>query len=114
MSRGSSPVMRRTTRSTDRIVDRAVAGLHAAIARQAALALNREGRFDEARRLIERVARKIASYAGADLELQRIVSELRDEVEAFAMHMDALQAKQRHFASYSVQRVADGKARKRR
>jgi ABC-type transporter Mla subunit MlaD len=100
----------------DRVVDRAVARLHAALARQAALALNREGRFDEARQLIERVARKIASYAGTDLELRRIASELQDEVEAFAMHMDALQAKQRHFASYSVQhsRMADGKARKRR
>ena len=66
--------------------------------------------------MIERVARKIASYAGADPELQRIVSELRDEVEAFAMHMDALQAKQRHFASYAVQhsRTVEGKSRKRR
>jgi Ca-activated chloride channel family protein len=100
----------------NRVVDRAVARLYAALARQAALALNHAGRFDEARQLIERVALKLASYAGADPELQRIVSELRDEVEAFAIHMDALQAKQRHFASYSVQhsRTADGKARKRR
>ena len=100
----------------DRVVDRAVARLHAAIARQAALALNREGRFDDAREIVQRVARKIASYAGADPELQRIVAELRDEVEAFARHMDALSAKQRHFASYSVQhsRMADGKTRKRR
>lgn len=100
----------------DRVVDRAVARLYAAIARQAALALNREGRFDEARRQIENVARKIASYAGADAELRQIAAELLDEVEAFGMHMDALQAKQRHFASYSVQhsRMADGKSRKRR
>jgi Ca-activated chloride channel family protein len=100
----------------DRIVDRAVARLYAANARQAALALNHERRFDEARQLIERVARKIASYAGTDPELQRIVSELRNEVEAFAMHMDALEAKQRHFATYAVQhsRMADGKSRKRR
>lgn len=100
----------------DRVVDRAVARLYAALARQAALALNHEGRFDEARQLIERVARKIASYAGADRELQRIASELRDEVEAFARHMDALAAKQRHFASYAAQhsRTAEGKSRKRK
>ncbi len=100
----------------DRVVDRAVARLYAAIARQAALVLNREGRYDDARKAIDRVARKIASYAGTDPELRRIVSELRDEIEAFAVHMDALQAKQRHFASYAVQnsRTAEGKARKRR
>ncbi len=99
----------------DRVVDRAVARLYAALARQAALVLNGEGRFDEARRLIERVARKIASYAGADPELRRIVSQLRDEIGAFAMHMGVLEAKQRHFEAYSVQhsRMADGRARRR-
>jgi hypothetical protein len=100
----------------DRVVDRAVARLYAAIARQAALAFNQEGRLDEARQLLERVAQKIASYAGTDPDLQRIVSELRDDLEAFAGHLDALQAKQRHFASYAVQhsRTPEGKSRKRR
>ena len=71
--------------------------------------------MEEARQLLTRVAQKIASYAGTDPDLQRIVSELRDDVEAFAGHMDALQAKQRHFASYAAQhsRTAEGKSRKR-
>ena len=100
----------------DRVVDRAVARLYAALARQEALALNRAGDYDKARKVLERVARKIAAYAGDDPELRRIVAELRDEFDAFASHMDAVQAKQRHFASYSVQhsRMEDGKARKRR
>jgi len=100
----------------DRVVDRAVAGLYAAIARQAALELNRDGHFEAARRLIERVARKIASYAGTDPELRHLVTALRDETEAFAVHMDAMDAKRRHFASYNVQhrRMADGTALKRR
>jgi Ca-activated chloride channel family protein len=100
----------------DRVVDRAVASLYAAVARQAALQLNHERRFDEARQVIERVARKIASYAGSDPELQRIVAELRGEIDAFAMDMDAIEAKRRHFASYATQhlRTAEGKSRKRR
>lgn len=99
----------------DRVVDRAVASLYAALARQSALALNREGRFEEARALLGQVARKVASYAGSDLELARIVRELRDDLEAYAAHMDALAAKQRHFASYAAQhsRAADGKTRRR-
>jgi Ca-activated chloride channel family protein len=100
----------------DRVVDRAVAGLYAALARQAALELNRAGRFEEARRVVERVARKIASYAGTDPELRRIVSALRAEVESFGGSMDAMEAKRRHFASYNVQhqRMADGKSVRRR
>ena len=74
-----------TAQRRDRIVDRAVASLYAALARQAALAHNREGRYEDAHREIERVARKIAAYAGTDPELQRIVSELRNEMPAFSV-----------------------------
>jgi Ca-activated chloride channel family protein len=99
----------------DRVVDRAVAQLYVALARYEALGLNRDGRYAEARAVLERVARKIASYAGHDPELRRLVAELRHDVEAFVVHMDAVEAKQRHFASYSTQhsRAADGKTRKR-
>jgi len=99
----------------DRVVDRAVAGLHAAIARHRALELNQTGRYDEARRLLERVARKIAAYAGDDPELRQLVVALRAESEDYGAHMEAMEAKRRHFASYNVQhrRMADGKAVKR-
>lgn len=99
----------------DRVVDRAVARLLAALVRHAALALNREGRFAEARAALGKVAREIASCAGDDPELRRIVAELRDDLEAFTPRMDAVEAKQRHFASYATQhsRMSDGKARKR-
>ncbi len=97
------------------MVDRAVARVHAALARQEALALNRAGRYDDARHVLERVAAKIASYAGQDADLLEVVRGLRDDLDAFAVHMDAASAKQRHFASYAAQhsRMADGKARKR-
>lgn len=98
----------------DRIVDRAVAEAYAALARQQALVLNGEGRYDEARRLLERVARKIRSYAGGDAELTRIVRELLAETEEFAIHMDALTAKKRHFAAYSVMQSRTPEGRSRR
>lgn len=99
----------------DRVVDRAAARVYAALARQQALALNREGRYDDARRALERVAMKIADYAGTDAELREIVRSLREDLEAFAARMDPVLAKQRHFASYAAQhsRMADGKSRKR-
>jgi Ca-activated chloride channel family protein len=100
----------------DRVVDRAVAEFYAAEARQQALVLNREGRFDEARRVLERVARRIASYAGDDPELRAIVTRLRDESEMFAYQVDALAAKRMHFAAYAQisNRTADGKSRRAR
>ncbi len=99
----------------DRVVDWAAARVYAALARQQALALNREGRYDDARRVLERVAMKIADYAGHDAELREIVRSLREDLEAFAVRLEPLTAKQRHFASYAAQhsRMADGKSRKR-
>jgi Ca-activated chloride channel family protein len=98
----------------DRLVDRAVAAAYAALARQQALALNGEGRYDEARHLLERVARKIRSYAGADAELQQIVRELLAETEEFVVHMDAIAAKKRHFAAYSQMQSRTPEGRSRR
>jgi Ca-activated chloride channel family protein len=99
----------------DRMVDGAAARVYAALARQHALALNREGRYDDARRVLEKVAMKIADYAGHDADLRDIVRSLREDLEAFAVRMDPVLAKQRHFASYAAQhsRMADGKSRKR-
>jgi Ca-activated chloride channel homolog len=99
----------------DRVVDRAVAGVDVSLARQEALALNRESRYDDARRVLEQVAARIAAYAGDDAALRRIVWEVREDLAAFAVHMDPVQAKQRHFASYAAQhsRMPDGKTRRR-
>ena len=92
----------------DRVVDRAAARVYAALARQQALALNREGRYDDARCVLERVAMKIADFAGHDAELGEIVEGLREDLEAFAARMDPVLAKQRHFASLCRVAFADG------
>jgi len=100
----------------DRVVDRAVAGAYAALARQQALELNRAGQFDAARAVLEAVARKIASYAGTDKELRHIVDTLRSEFVDYGAAMSPVMAKQRHFAAYATlaSREPDGKAQKRR
>jgi Ca-activated chloride channel family protein len=67
------------TQPRDRGVDRAVARVFAARARQAAIASNRGGRFDVAAAGLFGVAERIAGYAGDDPELQAIVAELREE-----------------------------------
>lgn len=98
----------------DRFVDHFVAAIHAALARQQALLLNRDGRFDDARRLLERVARKVRSYAGSDAELHRIAREILAETEAYVTRMDAMAAKKRHFAAYAAvqSRTPEGRTRK--
>jgi Ca-activated chloride channel family protein len=99
----------------DRVVDRAVATLWAAQARQAALDLNRDGRYEEARRLLEQAAAKIRAIAGHDRELLAIAHDLVAEVRAYMHHMDALSMKRAHFATYAVSnmRTVEGKTRKR-
>jgi Ca-activated chloride channel family protein len=98
----------------DRDVDRAVAHLFAERARQAAVRLNREGAYDDARRALEGVRRRVAAYAGSDPELREIVAELRDEMPAYAAPMPELARKQRFYASNTMARMRtpDGKARK--
>ncbi len=98
----------------DREVDRVVARLFAERARQEAVRLNREGRFDDAGRVLEDVRRRVAAYAGSDAELREIVAGLRQDMPAYAAPMPELDRKQRYFASSMLQRVrtADGKVRR--
>ena len=100
----------------DRVVDRAVATLRAAQARQAALELNRAGRFDEARQLLERVAAELRADAGHDAALLAIARQLLEELEVFAVCMSPVAMKRVQFASYAEvkMRTVDGRARRSR
>ena len=60
-------------------VDRAVARLFAARARQEAVLRNRSGDFVHARSAISSVAERIRSYAGRDPELRELVRTLEAE-----------------------------------
>ena len=54
----------------EREVDRLIAGVYAARARQVAVRRNRDGDYDGAREALRATARKIRGYAGEDPELQ--------------------------------------------
>ena len=93
-------------------MDRAVARLFAARARQGAVKLNRLGDFQEARLELRDVARRIAGYAGTDGELRGLVAELREEENRFSAPMPEMTRKAAHAsASYLMRnRSIDGRA----
>jgi Ca-activated chloride channel homolog len=88
----------------DRNVDRVVARLFAERAKQEAVRLNREGRYDEAARTIDGVRRRVAAYAGSDQALLGIVRELAEEKPAYATAMTELHRKQVHYAASTSMR----------
>ena len=92
---GDQPQVRAQDR--DRSVDRAVAQVFAARAQQAAVALNREGRWTEAAAAIDGVRHRIEGYAGSDPELRSIVASLRAEAPVFAAAMPEMARKEHHF-----------------
>jgi len=99
----------------DRVVDRAVAQLYAARARQEAVALNRQGQFAAAMSALKRVAERIRAYAGDDRELRETVARLQAEGQEFSLQLSESSLKQAFYASTNVARMRtfDGKARKR-
>ena len=96
----------------NRVVDRRVARLYASRARREALQLNRMGRFDEATSLIERVRRRIESYAGDDPELRGIVEELRTDFADYGALLPIFERKSRYYFASNLLRNRDvlGKA----
>ena len=96
------------------IVDREVARLYAARARAEALDLNREGRYKEARAVLEKTARRIDACTGGDAELKAIAEGLRGDGAAYEHSMNAKDQKVRYFQAYSISmnRMPDGKARR--
>ena len=65
----------------ERAVDRLVAGIFAARARQRAVELNRRGDYQAASEDLKATAKKIRGYAGSDPELRAIVDGLLAEAE---------------------------------
>lgn len=102
------------TQPRDRIVDRAVAELFAARARQEAVALNRTGHGDAARRALERVSRRIGEYAGSDAVLNALAQDLHDEAPGVAAPMPELARKAMFVASSHAIRGRDAQGRSRR
>jgi Ca-activated chloride channel homolog len=73
---------------------------HAERARREATQLSRRGDVHGARSLVEKVAKRIAEYAGNDPELHAAIQELRAlSQELLERPMDAAEAKERYFQS---------------
>lgn len=84
---------------------KAVGLVYAARAKQEAATLNRQGRYEEARRVLERTAERIAGYAGADPELGEAVRQLRDLAERAVEPTAAAMLKEATYAAYRAQRT---------
>jgi Ca-activated chloride channel family protein len=100
----------------DVIVDREVAGHYAARARAEATEANRRGDLDRARRVLERTADRISTYADHDPAIEGIRRSLLADVDRYGTEMSAMQLKV-SFAvaeSYGKGRNPDGKARRYR
>jgi Ca-activated chloride channel family protein len=100
----------------DRLVDRLVAGVFAARARQQAVELNRRGDYDAASEALRATARKIRGYAGRDAELGTIAADLADESQTFGRVMEE-RGRKHAFASaaYAMRsRQPSGTARRSR
>jgi hypothetical protein len=99
----------------NRPLDRIVAGLYAANAREQAMVINREGDYERAARLLNRVADRIAGYAGSDRELKELVRKLRSEAEVVARPQTERFRKEQHYLARNMMesRSADFTQRKR-
>jgi Ca-activated chloride channel family protein len=95
-------------------VDRVVARLFAERAKQEAVRLNREGRYDDARGVLQCVQRRVRSYAGPDPALNGLVAELSEEQVHYAAPMAELARKDAYFRSSTLSRMRteDGRSRK--
>jgi Ca-activated chloride channel family protein len=98
----------------DREVDRAVAAVFAARARQEAVGRNRQGDYAGARHVVEATARRIRKYAGRDPAMRAILVELDREAVEFEAPMMEMNRKVAYArSSYAMHsRMADGKAMK--
>jgi Ca-activated chloride channel family protein len=92
-------------------VDRVVARVFAARARQEAVGLNRDGRFDEASRVLKSTGKRVREYAGRDPELLRIADTLLEEEAVYAAPMAESSRKQRYYASANLVRSRDAQGR---
>ncbi|OGO56649.1 MAG: hypothetical protein A2Z32_13265 [Chloroflexi bacterium RBG_16_69_14] len=95
----------------DREVDRAVARLFAARARQEAVQRNRVGDYSGARHVLDATAARIGAYAGNDPEMRALIDAMVREEVVFAAPMAEPSRKQAHFASANLLRCRDASGR---
>ena len=94
----------------------AVASMLAERARAAALAANRRGDFDAARRILREMVDDLRAMAPGDKDVLALIDQLHHDELEFGEMMSPLAMKERHFASYLVahSREAGGTARRKK
>jgi len=97
--------------SRDREVDRAVARLFAARARQDAVGRNRNGDFAGAKDVLESTAKRIRGYANGDPELRQLVDSMILEEERFSAPMAEPARKSAHYAAANLLHSRDPQGR---
>lgn len=95
----------------DREVDRAVARLFAARARQEAVGRNRVGDYTGARHVLDATAKRIRAYANGDAALRELVDSMVHEEQVFAAPMVEPARKQAHYAAANLLRSRDSQGR---
>jgi Ca-activated chloride channel family protein len=95
----------------ERDVDRAVAGLFAARARQEAVRLNRAGDFEGAQRVLAATRARIEAYAGNDPEIRAVLRTLDEEQVVYAAPMAEAVRKQAFYSSANALRSRDFQGR---
>ena len=86
----------------NREVLRAAATLLAERARAMALAANRHGAFDDARRIVREMIDTLRALAPGDRVVEAVIARLEEDGIQFAEMMDPMAMKRHHFASYAA------------
>ncbi|MGE0361123.1 MAG: hypothetical protein AB7H93_09750 [Vicinamibacterales bacterium] len=84
-------------------------------AKAMALAANRRGHYDDARRILHDMAVTLRRLVPGNAEVARLADGLEGEREFFQSAMSPMEMKRRHFAAYVMaeSRAPEGKARRR-
>jgi Ca-activated chloride channel homolog len=99
----------------ERAVDYVIAERYAAIARQEAASMNRDGQYQRASRTLQAVVRRIRGYAGSDTKLREIAQKLARDAERYSQVMSSVERKVCYSFAHNLSRGGTkGSVRKRR
>ena len=109
------PVAENDAQPVNQAVLLAVATMLAERARGHALAANRRGAYDDARRILDEAVAILQVLAPHDVAVQRLIATLEHDRDEFAEPMSPVAMKQKHFVAYSISssRDPEGKAKRK-
>jgi Ca-activated chloride channel family protein len=97
-----------------REVDYVIAERYAAMAREEAASMNRDGQYRRAARALEAVAHRIQGYAGDDRKLRDIARDLARDAERYSREMSSMQRKMAYSVSHNLSRGGTSESTRKR